>query len=76
MHIKNTIRRLIMRTTIELSEQLVRKAQKACGAKTKTMAIVLGLQELIHKAEIEKLRKLKGKISLAIDLTKSRNRAA
>lgn len=65
-----------MRTTIDLSEKLVQKAQKACGAKTKTMTIVLGLQELIHRAEIEKLRKLKGKIPLLIDLTKSRHRAA
>ena len=65
-----------MRTTIELPELLVQKAQRACGAKTKTMTIVLGLQELVHKAEIENLRKLKGKIPLSIDLTKSRHRAA
>ena len=65
-----------MRTTIELPETLVQKAQRACGAKTKTMTIVLGLQELVHKAEIEKLRKLKGKIPLSIDLAKSRHRAA
>jgi len=65
-----------MRTTLELSDQLVQKAQKACGAKTKTMTIVLGLQELIHKAEIEKLRKLRGKLPLSIDLSKSRHRVA
>ena len=76
MHIKDAYRRVSMRTTIDLSESLIQKAQKACGAKTKTMTIVLGLQELIHKAEIEKLRKLKGKIPLSIDLKASRDRAA
>lgn len=65
-----------MRTTIELPETLIQKAQRASGAKTKTMTIVLGLQELIHKAEIENLRKLKGKIPLSIDLAKSRHRTA
>ena len=65
-----------MRTTIDLPEELIRKAQRACGAKTKTTTIVLGLQGLIHQAEIEKLRKLKGKIPLSVDLKISRDRAA
>lgn len=57
-----------MRTTLDLPEGLVAAAQKACGAKTKTMTVVIALQQLVNAAKIEELRALRGKIPLDVDL--------
>ena len=63
-----------MRTTLNLPEQLVRDAQKAVHARTKTEAIVLGLQSLLRRQKLDALRLLRGKLSLKIDLNASRER--
>lgn len=63
-----------MRTTIELPDGLIAEAMKVSHVKTKTMAITLGLQELINKRRIEDLRALRGKIDLSINIRKSRKR--
>ena len=57
-----------MRTTLDLPDGLVAEAQKACGAKTKTMTVVMALQQLVNVAKIEQLRALRGKIRLDVDL--------
>ena len=63
-----------MRTTIDLPDELVDKAMRVSHVKTKTMAIVLGLQELIHRHQLDELRALRGRIPLTLDLRKSRRR--
>lgn len=63
-----------MRTTIDISPELLEEAMKAAHARTKTMAIVLGLQELINRSRMSRLRSLRGKIDMATDLRKSRRR--
>ncbi len=63
-----------MRTTLELPDELITEAMRVSHAKTKTMAVALGLQELINRYRIEELRSLRGKIDLDIDLRKSRRR--
>ncbi|HXZ44874.1 MAG TPA: type II toxin-antitoxin system VapB family antitoxin [archaeon] len=57
-----------MRTTLDLPEGLLAEAQRACGAKTKTMTVVMALQQLVNAAKIEQLRALRGKIRLDVDL--------
>ncbi len=57
-----------MRTTLDLPEGLVAAAQKACGARTKTMTVVIALQQLLNAAKIDELRALRGKIHLDVDL--------
>jgi Arc/MetJ family transcription regulator len=57
-----------MRTTLDLPQGLLAAAQKASGAKTKTMTVVLALQQLVNAAKIEQLRALRGKIPLDVDL--------
>lgn len=57
-----------MRTTIDIPEDLLLEAQKATGAKTKTATIIISLQEIIAKRKIQRLRRLRGKIDLDIDL--------
>ena len=61
-----------MRTTIDLPEELLNEAMKASGAKTKTMAICLALQELIRKKQMMKILDYKGKIDLDLDTAKIR----
>ncbi len=63
-----------MRTTIELPDELMAEAMRVSHVKTKTMAIALGLQELINRQRLEGLRLLRGKIQLGTDVRKSRRR--
>ena len=63
-----------MRTTIDISGELLEEAMKVTHAKTKTMVIALGLQELIHKSRIRQMLNLRGKIDLDVDIKASRGR--
>lgn len=56
-----------MRTTLDLPDGLLAAAQRACGARTKTMTVVMALQQLVNAAKIEQLRALRGKIRLDVD---------
>ena len=57
-----------MRTTLDLPDGLLAEAQKVCGAKTKTITVVMALQQLVNAAKIEQLRALRGKVRLDVDL--------
>lgn len=61
-----------MRTTMDLPSDLLEEARRACGAKTKTRAVILSLQKLIDAKKIEKLRALRGKLDLNVDLKRLR----
>ncbi|MEK9145778.1 MAG: type II toxin-antitoxin system VapB family antitoxin [Elusimicrobiota bacterium] len=63
-----------MRTTLNLPEGLLSEARRLSGARTKTQAIIWGLEELTRKRKVEKLWRLRGKLSLSLDLPKSRKR--
>ena len=63
-----------MRTTLDLSEDLLNEAMKASHSDTKTAVIIEALEELVRKSKISDLKKYKGKIDLAIDLDKIRDR--
>ena len=63
-----------MRTTLSIPEHLLKEAMRVSQAGTKTMAITLGLQELIHRYNLERLRELRGRIELDVDIRKSRRR--
>ena len=41
-----------MRTTLDLPDGLMEEAQRACGARTKTMTVVMALQQLVNAAKI------------------------
>ena len=49
-----------MRTSMNLPKELLDEAVQLSGASTQTMAVVLGLQELIRKRRLEKLASLRG----------------
>jgi len=63
-----------MRTTLDISEELMKEAMKATGAKTKSQAIKEALEAQIKRAKRQRLLSYKGKIDLDIDLDVTRNR--
>ncbi|MBU2511356.1 type II toxin-antitoxin system VapB family antitoxin [bacterium] len=63
-----------MRTTLDLSEELLKEAMQATNIKTKTKVITIALEELVRKSKISALKKYKGKVNLNIDLNKLRDR--
>lgn len=63
-----------MRTTLDLPRELVSTACRLSGAKTKTQAIIWGLEELTRRKKMERLWSLRGRIPLDLDLKKSRGR--
>lgn len=63
-----------MRTTLDLPEDLLKKAMSLSQIKTKTLVITTALQEMIRKSEISDLKKFKGKVDLDIDLNVLRGR--
>lgn len=56
-----------MRATLNIPEELVRAAQKATGAKTKTEAITIALTELVKRRKTKELLALKGKVEIDYD---------
>ena len=63
-----------MRTTVDIPDGLMKDALEVSHVKTKTMVIVLGLQELINRHKLRQLSALGGKLRLNVDLRKSRKR--
>ena len=57
-----------MRTTLDIPEDILAEAMRLSGTKSKTSTIILSLQEFINHKKIEKLRALRGKLDLDIDL--------
>ena len=64
----------IMRTTLDLPQDLLDEAMKVTNIKTKTKVIITALEELVKKAKVSELKNFKGKIDLDIDLYKLRDR--
>ena len=51
---------ICMKKTLHIDESLLRDAKSACGAKTDTDTVRLGLEALIRHAAYERLRALRG----------------
>lgn len=63
-----------MRTTLDLPDDLLEEARRAANLPTKREAVIAGLEELIRRARREELRRLAGRIDLAVDVAESRER--
>ena len=61
-----------MRTTLDIPAPLLEEAMKAAGTETKVQAVILSLQRMIDSQKIKKLRELRGRLNLKVDLQKSR----
>jgi len=64
-----------MRTTLNISEELVKEAMEATGAKTKSQLIRDALIAQIQRVKRQRLISFKGKIDLDIDLDTLRDRS-
>jgi len=53
-----------MRATLNIPDELVKEAQEATGARTKTETIVIALKELVKRKKVEGLIALRGKIPI------------
>ena len=53
-----------MRTTLNLSDSLLRELMEVTGSRTKTDAIEEAIREFLRKRKIEKLKSLSGKVQL------------
>jgi Arc/MetJ family transcription regulator len=65
---------IVMRTTLNLPDQLINEAMELTHEKTKTGVIKIALRNLIEKEKIKDLKKYFGKVDLDIDLAALRKR--
>ena len=63
-----------MRTTLDLPEELLKKAMRVSRMKTRTATITTALEELIRKSQLQGLREFKGKVDVEVDLDTLRHR--
>jgi hypothetical protein len=64
----------MMRTTLDIPEELMNEAIKTTHIHTKTKVIITALEGLIRKTKIAELKKFKGTVDLDIDLDVIRKR--
>ena len=63
-----------MRTTLDLSDQLVKEAMFLTGISTKKKLIEFALENIIRREKIKGLTNYFGRLDLDIDLDQLRNR--
>lgn len=61
-----------MRTNIELDDQLIRRAMRSSGTRTKRAAVEAGLRLLVKTHAQTAIRRLRGKVKWEGDLNQSR----
>lgn len=61
-----------MRTTLDIPEDLLKQAMKLAKTRTKTQAVIMGLEELIGRKRREGLIALQGKWDIDPDILKMR----
>ncbi|MBI3278446.1 MAG: type II toxin-antitoxin system VapB family antitoxin [Acidobacteria bacterium] len=65
-----------MKKTIHVDDKLFTEAKAACGAKTDTETVRLGLEALVRHAAYERLRSLRGTEPQARDVPRRRERSS
>jgi Arc/MetJ family transcription regulator len=57
----------MMRTTLNLDDDILRTVQEETGARTKTQAVHEALKDFVRRKKIEKLIRLQGKVKFSSD---------
>lgn len=65
-----------MKKTFNIDAKLLKQAREACGANTATDTIRLGLEALIRKATIDRMRAYGGSEPGAVDVPRRREEPA
>ena len=68
------IKEFVMRTTLDLPENLITEALKVSRKKTKTALIISALEDVVRKNRIQEIKRYKGKVDLEMDLDSLRDR--
>ncbi len=63
-----------MRTSLDLPEDLIKKAMEITRAKTKNELFKIALENIINQEEKNNMKKYHGKVNLEIDLDTLRER--
>ncbi len=63
-----------MKKTLHIDETLLKEAKGACGARTDTETVRLGLDSLVRHAAYERLRALRGSEPHARDVPRRREK--
>jgi Arc/MetJ family transcription regulator len=69
LHIEETF---LMRTNIDMDDQLVKQAMRSTGASTKKAVVEAGLRLLVQTHSQASIRKLRGKVKWEGNLEESR----
>ena len=59
-----------MRATLNIPDELIAEVQKITGAKSKTRAVVVAIEEFIRQKKMKELLALRGKIQIDYDWEK------
>jgi hypothetical protein len=70
MHTKE----IVMRTTLDLPEELLVEAMACSNIKTKTKVIITALEQLIRRSKISEIKSYKGKLDIEVNLDMLRGR--
>lgn len=57
----------MMRTTLNIDDDILRTVQEETGARTKTAAVHAALEDYVRRKKIEKLIQLQGRIRFSTD---------
>ena len=63
-----------MKKTLHIDEGLLHDAKSACGARTDTDTVRLGLEALVRQAAYQRLRTLRGSEPHALEIRRRRER--
>ena len=65
-----------MKKTMHIDQALLQEAKAACGARSDTETVRLGLEALLRHAAYERLRALRGSEPFAADVPRRREKAS
>jgi Arc/MetJ family transcription regulator len=65
-----------MKKTLHIDQALLQEAKAACGARSDTETVRLGLEALLRHAAYERLRALRGSEPLAAEVPRRRDKAS
>ena len=65
-----------MKKTLNIDDQLIKEAKRACGATTNTDTVRRGLEALVRHAAYDRLRTLRGSEPRARDVSRRREKSS
>jgi Arc/MetJ family transcription regulator len=63
-----------MKKTLNIDEELLKEAKQACGASTDTEAVHKGLEALVRRAALQRIRAYLGSEPNAVDVPRRREK--